>query len=304
MGELTQPPQPKRSARVILIPGFLTEPITMRLFKGQRGAPEAPDRASGLPLEALDTFDPTKALDARAWRVEFLKVIGGGPHTVTCFDWASQNLIELIAQCGGVIYSQRRRLSLNVLDIAHELGMTVYQTWREATHQADKSVTPLYEQLVALSDEAPDQVIDLIGHSLGARVALRLAERLAEQPVRAPVRISAWAPAINQGELNWGLISELASPPEVFYTRGDLILKYLFKLGETSLSGIKPIDVLSLTASMAKQSRAVGLIGAGEGYPTQLQISLDDTPIGHLSYLSEMPTLFERSRHLSSLIKP
>ena len=287
---------------VILAPGFLTEPLTKRLLSNRKEiSGEVSKGDSELPLEALDAFDPTKALDARAWRHEFSKMVDLDRCDVSCFDWASQSLVELIAQSAQLIYSHRATLSLQMMDTLHAVGMKLYQTWREAIDQADSSVEPLYGMVAARAEEAPHQPIYVVGHSLGARIALRLAERLSERPVHAPVKISAWAPAIDQDELAWSTLRELSDPPEVFYTQGDLVLKYLYKLGQSSLTGVKAIDMISLPISLASKGRAVGLIGAGEMYPEGLQIDLGDTAIGHLTYLSEMPTVIGRSVYLNSI---
>jgi len=220
---------------------------------------------------------------------------------VTCFDWASQSLVELIAQSAQLIYRHRAQLSLKLVDTLHAVGMKLYQTWREAMDQADGSVESLYELVAERASESPDQPIYIVGHSLGARIALRLAERLKERPVDVPVRVSAWAPAIDQDELVWATLRELPEPPEVFYTHNDLVLRYLYKIGRASLTGVKGIDMFSLPVTLASKGRAVGLIGAGEGYPERLQISLEDTAIGHLTYLSEMPTVMGRSAYLNTL---
>jgi len=306
------PPPP---SSIIIIPGFLTEPITHKLFSDELGQVRAEGReareakkdregSSGLPLEALDAFDPTKALDARAWQQELERMVDIERHELSCFHWASESLVGLFGSCAQLIYRERRSLSLSAVGVVHKLAQKLQRTWREATLSADAAGAELYERVRAQAERSPDQAIYIIGHSLGARIALRFAELLSAQPLQVPVYISAWAPAIDQGELNWDAISKLPQAPELFHTPHDLVLKYLYKLGEVSLTGIQALDIAALTLAMAQKSSAVGLKGAGSTYPQELQISLKDTAIGHLTYLSEMPTLFERSTMLQALEAP
>ena len=297
------------SSAVIIIPGFLTEPITRKLFSDELGqdraaGKEAREGSSGLPLEALDAFDPTKALDARAWQQELERVVDTERHELSCFHWASESLVGLFASCAELLYRERGSLSLRALGVGHKLAQKLQRTWREATLSADAAGAALYERVRAQAERSPDQAIYIIGHSLGARIALRFAELLSAQPLQAPVYISAWAPAIDQEELNWDAISRLPQAPELFHSPHDLVLKYLYKLGKVSLTGIQALDIAALTLAMAQKNSAVGLNGAGSTYPQELQISLEDTAIGHLTYLSEMPTLFERSTMLQALEAP
>lgn len=295
-------------SKVLLIPGFLTEPITSKMMESKmmgsqnKSPPKNQEKIVNSDLfNAFDSIDPTKVLDARGWQIEVRKMIDMDQCQLNCFDWASQNLIELIAQSTQLIYQQRNRLSFNLIDVAHSLGFNIYQTWKKAILQADQSVERLYQQISTYAEEDPHSPIYVIGHSLGGRIALRLAMMLAQQPIEVNVKISSWAPAIDQSDLDWQGLSMLDSPPEIFYTENDLILKYLYKLGQTKLSGIKTLDGLTLMAALAQQSRAVGLIGADPSYETIHQHGLEDTSIGHLTYLSEMPIIFKKSNYLKEL---
>ena len=299
------------AAHVIVIPGFLTEPITRKLQaspveKGSGGGTLS-ELLNMLPLSFLDDLDPTKALDARAWVLEMRAAVDP-QHSLECFEWASESLVELVVNSVGHLFELRRgafkkMAPAALMKIAYEL----HNAWGRAEREADQSAERLYQHVEAHAQAHPEQPIYLIGHSLGARLTLRFAERLAERPIMAggraaEVHMSAWAPAINSDALAWEHLVSLPHPPEVLFSSHDLVLKHMFPLGAMSFSNIPLIDIPMLGAQLMKASKALGLTGqAPSSYPQARLINVSERSIGHLAYLDHASDLIAASPVLKPL---
>jgi hypothetical protein len=297
------------SAHVIIVPGFLTEPI------GQRFAQDRPSPSEGgtiddllkplfnlLPMDKLESLDPTKALDARAWVLEMRGAIDP-QHSVKCFEWASESLVELLINTVRHLMTLKGALTkASALSMATQLAREIQQTWRRAEREADASAERLYQEVATQLQAQPSRPVYVIGHSLGGRITLRLAELIAQRPLEGEVHLSAWAPAIKSRALNWEELCALPSPPEVLFSEHDAVLKYFFKLGEISLTGT-PLDLLTLGKQLVKDSDALGLTGdvpAPHAYPAKRLVNISERKVGHLDYLTVATELIATS----SLLKP
>ncbi|MBM4292428.1 MAG: DUF726 domain-containing protein [Deltaproteobacteria bacterium] len=175
--------------------------------------------------------------------------------------------------------------------------------WEAAAAEADRSARRLLDELRATRAAHPRAPIYLIGHSLGGRMALRACALMAEEGAPVPnLHVSAWASALDTREVPWEALARLPSPPEVVHSAHDLVLKVIFRLATASLTGMPMIDMITLTAALAKGPDAAGLVGPPAGrYPAELGLDLSARAIGHLAYISEMPTVFQQSARLRPL---
>lgn len=109
----------------------------------------------------------------------------------------------------------------------------ILSVWSEAVSSAEE-----YSAKLADSIEGFENVI-LMGHSLGGRIVLRVGELLSKKYINLEAKnipgIISLAPAIKNSEIDLSILNDMRSDVEVFYSKYDMILKVLYKVGEKSL---------------------------------------------------------------------
>ncbi len=267
---------------VVVVPGFLTETT-----------PLLPER-----------LDPLRAVDGRAWRDELTRVIPPrAAARVEVFSWSSEAISTLLIKIIAPFLKGPKDLSRLAPKALLQIATQSKSAWHRAEEEADGSASRLALHLRDLRAANPHAPIYVIGHSLGGRMALRACALMAEE--RAPIpelHVSAWAPAIDTKEVPWEQLAALPLPPEVVYSGADQVLKTLFRLATSTLTGVPLIDVPTALAALALGPDAAGLVGPPEGrYPRELCTDVSGEHIGHLAYLSELPTLLKGSPRLRPL---
>ena len=282
----------ERTSTLIVIPGFLTEPHRL---------------AQDHPSKALDTLDPTSYLDRRSWQ-RSINAVCDDRVNVECFEWGSQSALHVLTELvspliarGSPLALSSGKLASRIMQIATEL----HSSWCAARDEADRAVDDLCSQI--LSAPKSDRVT-IIAHSLGARIALRALDRLYRSGERALPKLSAWAPAISESEMSCEAIAQLAAPPELIYSRADLVLKYIFPLGQgprPRMSLLGGLNLITTLANSEPHKRALGLVGPPTNAPTLASIAQDftDRPMTHLGYLPAAEYIFHSSLYLSELTR-
>ena len=282
----------ERPSTLIVIPGFLTEPH--RLAKER-------------PSEALDALDPTSYLDRRAW-LKSISAVCLDHVSVECFEWGSQSALHVLTELispliarGSPSATGSSKLASRISQITAEL----HSSWRTARDEADRSVDDLCSQI--LSTPEPERVM-IVAHSLGARIALRALDRLHRSGERALPKLSAWAPALSESEMSCEALAQLAAPPEIIYSRADLVLKYVFPLGQgprPQMNFFGGLNLIATLASSEPSKRALGLVGPPVSAPSLASIAQDltDRPMTHLGYLPAAEYIFHSSLYLSYLTR-
>ena len=274
---------------LIIIPGFLTD--SHALAKAHKAS-------------SLNEYDPTAQLDHRAWQKE-LKNLCHQEVQVQTLQWDSQSPVELVSS-GLKIFVDYIRLPLGLPHKILALAQTLHDSWSKAINESDL----VYHDLCRLVEKASqDSEVTLLGHSLGGRIALKALSQLArEGRLKRLPQVSAWAPAITIEDLDWSLLETLAQPPEICFSQEDLVLNYLFPLGQAAPLNGDSTDLLNLLQTFAlrtNEQRALGHIGPPDRAPLLQELSHDYTAkkMRHLNYLPQASLLFQESTYLAQLLK-
>ena len=135
----------------------------------------------------------------------------------------------------------------------------------------------------------------------------RLQEKVLQSKYISPL-ISVWAPAISQCEVNWRLLAGLRRPPEIAFSRHDIVLRMCFPLGQSPLNRLNLIELLTAIGPLFDQTQhAVGLHGPPSEAISSYQLptlDLSDQQITHLGYLWSIAELMDQSVYLSALRSP
>lgn len=103
--------------------------------------------------------------------------------------------------------------------------VNIAQTWRNVVELADITSVNCEPWLSMF-----DRPIILIGHSLGGRIVLKTSQYAKSNNI---LQTFAFAPAVLETECDFSIIScNNTSQPAIFYSKNDLILNYLYRLGE------------------------------------------------------------------------
>ena len=279
------------SPTLIVIPGFLTEPHRL----AQEHKPSV-----------LDSIDPSALLDRRAW-LKSMNAICDDRVNIECFKWGSQSVVHMLTDLVSSLITRSQLLNLGSREFTIKLtqiAQELHSSWREAREEADHSVNSLCERILAAPD--PSSLV-LIGHSLGARLALKALNQLYQAGETCLPKLSAWAPALSLSEMPCHSIAQLNAPPEIIYSRSDLVLKYIFPLGQ----GPKPqanllggLSLIKMLWNYDETKRAIGLVGPPKDLLLlgELSQDLSDRSMTHLGYLPAAESLFEESPYLSQLM--
>lgn len=123
---------------------------------------------------------------------------------------------------------------------------TLRKMWKLAVSNADEHATHLACHLMITKRKS-----FVIGHSLGGRMALKVAARLADFG-SDQTGIIALAPAVTSNEINKESLKKSIIKPEVYYSRSDWVLKFLYKVGQLTLED--PVGLVgNLGDSFAKE---------------------------------------------------
>lgn len=288
MGELTQQ---GGSPQLIVIPGFLTEPH--RLAQEHKSS-------------ALDAIDPSAYLDRRAW-LKSMRCVCDESVDVTCFEWGSQSALHMLTDLISPFIFRKESLSQGKRDFSSQISRIareLHSSWRASRDEADRAVDQLCELIITSPNPSS---ITLVAHSLGGRIALKAIDRLYRSGERSLPKLSAWAPAISLSEMSCDSISQLTDPPEIVYSGADLVLKYIFPLGQGPAPQMNLLGGLTILATLMSRDQtqcAIGLIGPPKSAIELNQISQDLThlPMTHLGYLPATEAIFRSSPYLSLLL--
>lgn len=194
---------------VILIPGFLTE-----------------KRALNHGIHDIDDIGHLKICD---WYRHFLNMPLSFNANVYYFNWPSQSIHSALQAIGKKLLSIGLNLSLGpFIPPVLQIFQSLQTPWNDAVEMADLQAKQLMEDILSLDGE-----VFIIGHSLGGRIATRLLE-VQEQLDVKKLYIASLAPAISERELIITQKKE-AIKHEIFYSKYDMILRFIFRAGESSL---------------------------------------------------------------------
>lgn len=279
--------------KLLIVPGFLSEQHLL---------------SKALEGSALARIDPTVALDGRAWLLACQAIVDDDVE-IDLYDWHSHTIGALLSRSLLPLWRSEAKLALRgKINLSRWLegAREIHQIWEEAIIESDRAAKQLASTLSSSTDT---QQVWLLGHSLGGRISLNVSQYLLQQNSSLP-KVSAWAPAIAQSDLDWDLLTQSPLPIECYYSHHDLVLRWLFPLGQTSFGKGSPLIRLPFFLYRAGRKRiahrAVGLDGPPQSVLNQMSAAQDisDLHLNHLSYLPAMLTLFRRSTHLSTLLHP
>lgn len=274
---------------LLIVPGFLTQ-------KGLIGR-----ELEGSPLESID---PTRALDGRAWLNAVTSIVQEDVH-VEVFEWESMSVeailirILLLKSRPDGLTSSRGALDPKWLRMAQE----VFERWMSVFQECENVTDQLRHKI---SGYPPSTQLYIMGHSLGGRLVLNAAQSMPQSQISS-IKMSAWAPAMYQDEFDWDRGARLPFPPEIIFSRHDYILKFLFPLGQGSL-GREPwksrlFNHLKRAFHHTLTTSPIGLSGPPISSPYPASRDLTSQKVGHLSYLHAVPDLFRKSVYLSELCR-
>ena len=288
-------PSISRKRRLVVIPGFLTEPGSL---------------SKAITQSRFAHLDPTSALDERAW-LSVTQASVDSDVSVEVMSWASQSVFRMLGEVIMPIIERSLSLASLTQRVDTQLiraAFKVKEVWSDAVAQSEEAVN----RLVHLIQTSPDdEELYLLGHSLGGRIVLKSMMAIAgleeahlnSTPYTYP-KVSVWAPAISQREVNWELLSTVDLPPEIFFSRADLVLKLCFPLGQAPIKNLGPLELLKITSTIFDRAQqAVGLNGPIDLTHLRYTPTLDlsDQAMTHLGYLWALDDLIGQSVYLSSL---
>ena len=138
-------------------------------------------------------------------------------------------------------------------------------------------------------------------------MALKAIERLSLEGFSPLPKVVAWAPAISESELSCATLDKTPLPPEIIYSSADIILKFIFPLGQGPRPQVGFLGGLSLISKLLQtrdERRALGLVGPSthtKNLHTMAQ-DMSEQKLTHLGYLPAAEYLFKSSHYLCDLI--
>lgn len=238
---------------VLIIPGFLTEKTYIKY--------------------GLHEIDALGHLHHCDWYRHFITMPGCFNANIHYYNWASQSSVT---SCLRQIFDKKPfPIPVpKIIPTPHTIQLR--KSWKDAVEYADRQASYLVNLVRDLQGE-----VFVIGHSLGGRIALRLLEKQ-DQIGNDRVFVCALAPAIMERELYIQHHNELVKN-EIFYSRHDIVLRFLFGLGEGTFFG----DALGLVGPSAKSKNGLKGIDISSRFFCK--------KVGHTDYEEHFPTILALS---------
>ena len=199
---------------LVFVPGFLTQ--TSKKDPIDSWTSSVVELAKAHDFAAYGLYWPSNNLRKMLWGDTWTKAVGR---------------LGIAAGTGAVIWRLRAAaLRVNpVVLAAVAIGVppvaNIAQTWIEVVELADKTSMNCESWLSMF-----DRPIILIGHSLGGRIVLKTSQYAKSNNI---LQTFALAPAILETDCDFSTIcSNNTRQPAVFYSKNDLILNIVYRIGE------------------------------------------------------------------------
>ena len=198
---------------VVFVPGFLTE--TPKEKQMDSWTSSVVELAEAYDFAAYGLYWPSNNLRKMLLGDTWTKAVGR---------------LGIAAGIGAGIWRLRvAALRLNPVLVATAIGgpamANIAQTWTKVVELADKTSVNCESWLSMF-----DRPVILIGHSLGGRIVLKTSQYAKSNNI---LQTFAFAPAVLETECDFSTIcSNTRSQPAVFYSKNDLILNIVYRLGE------------------------------------------------------------------------
>jgi len=173
-------------------------------------------------------------------------LVGDSPYEVYLANWPSSNLGKALLELNGILMSGVLPY-LTPFHLTGPLGLLfggglelktvkrIKAIWDTAVDNADAFAAEL------ASEGKYNGIKLVVGHSLGGRIALNYREQLIRSSGQSPIDLPdviTLAPAISHDELDFSLRGAgSGGSVEVFHSNWDLVLKFLFRLGQFQFAG-------------------------------------------------------------------
>ena len=325
---ILKPAMSAHTHKLIMIPGFLSEkPLnqswikqythrvhTLHSFPSNHTSSHATysqqDQQQQKTIDQLwDELDPFSTFDARGWQklLETFITERQLDLSVEVFQWPSYSVLTLLFEQIKSLLKQWkdvtdiRQLPKNII---LQSTKDIQAVWTQAYQAAIDNSASLTAQCA--HDLAQGYTLYIIGHSLGGTMLLNAAQQWSQQGLdTSKIYASAWAPALARKDMEYQNLLRLHHPVEIISSHYDLVLKYLFILGQsTQLSGIALLDIPQIILTLlSKQldNKAVGCVGVDDLYQSH-HINLSHLMMRHLDYLPRLPQVWSASKVLPSLM--